>query len=306
MASRRCGCASDQCACVITGGTGVEVSGSGTKTNPYVLEADLATPNLAVTDEGTVIRTGVVGLNFTGGGVQASTGAAGEVVVNVPAPTGIAGITMTVQTFTANGTWTRPANLLWVSVELVGGGGGSGGVAATSSTQNGASGAGGGGGYVRKLIPAASLAASVAVTVGAGGTAGAATPAAGGTGGTTSFGAACSATGGGGGAVGVLATTNAHAQTAPVGGGAGTGGDVNIQGGPGRSGQIIGGRAALVSTGGESPLGPTNVPTFNTVGAPGYPYGGGAAGSTSDWSQAARAGSAGGGGVVIVTSFIKT
>jgi hypothetical protein len=39
MSSKRCGCASNTCTCVITGGTGVEVSGSGTTTNPYVLDA---------------------------------------------------------------------------------------------------------------------------------------------------------------------------------------------------------------------------------------------------------------------------
>jgi hypothetical protein len=43
MASRRCGCASDQCACIVTGGPGVEVSGSGTKTNPYVVDIDPST-----------------------------------------------------------------------------------------------------------------------------------------------------------------------------------------------------------------------------------------------------------------------
>jgi hypothetical protein len=46
MASKRCGCASDQCACVVTSGIGVEVSGSGTKTNPYVV--DLGSGDLPV------------------------------------------------------------------------------------------------------------------------------------------------------------------------------------------------------------------------------------------------------------------
>lgn len=39
MASRRCGCASDQCSCVIQQGAGIEVSGSGVPSNPYVIEA---------------------------------------------------------------------------------------------------------------------------------------------------------------------------------------------------------------------------------------------------------------------------
>lgn len=302
MASRRCGCASDQCACVITGGTGVEVSGSGTKTNPYVLEADLATPNLSVTDEGTVIRTGVVGLNFIGGGVQASTGGAGEVVVNVPAPTGIAGITVSVQSFTANGTWTKPANLLWVSVELVGGGGGSGGNQVTTSVQNAASGGGGGGGYARKTIPAASLGPTVAVTVGAGGAQG--STGAGGAGGTSSFGALLSATGGAGSPLAVASQATVTSTVAV--GGIGTGGDQNIQGGPGGTGYVLSGKAGLYAVGGDSQMGKGSVPTYSMAGPPGQVYGGGAAGSHSDLNTAARAGGPGAGGVVIVTSFIKT
>ena len=85
MASKRCGCASDSCACIVTGGTGVVVSGTGTKTNPYVLDASLAVPSLTVQDENTTVRAGVTQIDFTGGGVQASMGDAGEVIVNVPA-----------------------------------------------------------------------------------------------------------------------------------------------------------------------------------------------------------------------------
>src|SRR4051794_15515180 len=35
----RCGCASNVCTCTITGGAGVQVSGTGTPTDPYVLAA---------------------------------------------------------------------------------------------------------------------------------------------------------------------------------------------------------------------------------------------------------------------------
>ena len=52
-----------------------------------MLDADLATPNLAVTDEGAVVRSGVTALNFVGAGVAATPGNAGEVVVTVAAPT---------------------------------------------------------------------------------------------------------------------------------------------------------------------------------------------------------------------------
>lgn len=35
----RCGCASDQCSCTIIAGNGVVVSGTGSRSNPYVVEA---------------------------------------------------------------------------------------------------------------------------------------------------------------------------------------------------------------------------------------------------------------------------
>jgi hypothetical protein len=41
VASRRCGCASDQCSCVIEAGPNVDVVGSGSKTDPYIIEATL-------------------------------------------------------------------------------------------------------------------------------------------------------------------------------------------------------------------------------------------------------------------------
>jgi hypothetical protein len=83
MVSKRCGCASDSCTCVITGGPGVEVSGGGTKTNPYVLEASVAPSTLSVEDENTIIRAGVTLMDFRGG-VVVTSGDPGEVLVTVP------------------------------------------------------------------------------------------------------------------------------------------------------------------------------------------------------------------------------
>ena len=65
-----------------------------------------------------------------------------------------------VETFTADGTWTKPAGLLYIEVESWGGGGG------------GNIDGGGGGAYNSMKIPASDLAASEIVTVGAGGTGG--------------------------------------------------------------------------------------------------------------------------------------
>lgn len=58
----RCGCASNVCTCTIQGGTGVQVSGTGTPTDPYILGAqpsvitvaDSASVDLTLTGNGTV------------------------------------------------------------------------------------------------------------------------------------------------------------------------------------------------------------------------------------------------------------
>lgn len=107
MASKRCGCASDSCACVITGGVGVEVSGTGAKTNPYVLDATVAPSSLNVQDENALVRAGVTLLDFQGPGVIATAGDAGEVIVNVPGvAAGGATLTSLATTAEANSTAT--------------------------------------------------------------------------------------------------------------------------------------------------------------------------------------------------------
>jgi len=89
--------------------------------------------------------------------------------------------------FTANGTWTKQANLIGASVEVWGGASGAG----TAANHF----AGSGGGYARKWYAASSLGSTVAVTIGAGGAESSASP---GAGGTTTFAAssAVSASGG--------------------------------------------------------------------------------------------------------------
>lgn len=120
---------------------------------------------------------------------------------------------VSVQVFTASGTWTRPAGITKIVVEVVGGGGGGSGEGASTTGSGGA-----GGGYSRKIIDVSAI-PSVSVTIGGGGAGGA--TAGGSTGGTSSFGAHCSATGGGGGA------RDSHVSNPP---GSGSGGDDNKTG----------------------------------------------------------------------------
>ena len=190
----------------------------------------------------------------------------------------------TIQTFTSNGTWTKPAGCRRIVVELVGGGGGGGGSRCT--TVLGASG-GGGGGYSRKIIDVEAI-ASETVTIGAGGIGGSYdgsyvyTPAT--AGGTTSFGAHLSATGG---AIGSNASTNGGA------GGVGSSGDINLTG-------ISGGmsRSLIVST--------SDIGSFAGYGGETKlnAYGRGGSGGQSAYTCPSRvAGSNGSSGIVIVTEY---
>jgi len=166
-------------------------------------------------------------------------------------------------------TFTVPAGVTQVDVEVwgAGGGGGGSGDGSLGGVAGNYGGGGGAGGYARKLCTV-TPGQSVLVTVGAGG-AGTTTGPGGVPGGSSSFGAFCSAGGGFGGAWGQATQVNTGA------GGSGVGGDLNIGGGAGgptgpnsatvttstantpyaQSGSPPMGTAALVWQTGASPVG---------------------------------------------------
>ena len=190
-----------------------------------------------------------------------------------------------VLSYTASGTFTVPAGVTQVEVELWGGGSGS-----FASVAGLASGGGSGGGYARKRITGLAPGQQIAVTTGSGGSAGivdGATPSAGGT---TSFGSFVTATGG---SLNYLATATSpqNGATPP---GIGVGGDINISGSAGQAAMMNQG-----GLGGAAPMG--GAQNSGTTGNPGTFPGGGASGAgTGANSATPYNGAVGGGGLLVV------
>lgn len=147
-----------------------------------------------------------------------------------------------VQVFSANGSWTAPAWVTRVEVEMWGGAGGGGGVNGSNCSASGGS----GGGYATGNY-AVTPNATYSVMVGAGGVSGTATPTNGGAGGTSSFGSLISATGGAGG----LLSTSGVANT-PGSPGTGVGGARNQSGNSGAVGFMDGASKYRGGSGGPS------------------------------------------------------
>jgi len=213
--------------------------------------------------------------------------------------TGIGGFSNMVVLTSTNSSYSIPATKIKVTV--IGGGGGSGGVFDDSCGQPG-SGGGGGGGTAIKILSGLTIGNTLNITVGAGGTAGATTTN-GGTGGTSSVASGTqtistvSATGGGGSLRGQPTMRVPPAAS----GGIGSGGDLNIAGGPGTINIDLGPLSQQYSTsvGGNSFMGAGGLATSRGgVGNVGRAYGGGASGSM--YNSAALTGAAGAAGVVVI------
>jgi len=117
------------------------------------------------------------------------------------------------QVFTTSGSFTVPAGVTKIEVEVRGGGGGGGGGMTATSSIPGRGGCGGGYG---KGVFSVIEGSTHTVTVGAGGSGGSSAPSAGVAGGTSSFGTLISATGGGGGTTGTSGGCAGGTSTAPL------------------------------------------------------------------------------------------
>lgn len=196
-------------------------------------------------------------------------------------------------------TYTKPANVTSILVEVVGGGGGGGGALGAGAGATSAGAGGGGGGYARLWVAAA--AGTYTYTVGTGGAGGAAGTNNGNNGVTTTFSASSLQATGGTGGDGAGSTSAAAAQFYNGGGGGiGSNGNINVGGSSGHNGLVALG-AARGGPGGSSVLGGGAGVAGIVAGLNGNAYGGGGSGGAS--SITSHAGGDGANGVIIVWEF---
>jgi hypothetical protein len=169
--ARRCGCATQKCACHFADSESVKVTGSGTQEDPF-------TPNIDFPLE--VIDTPTLDLILEAGVLSAAVGGSAGAV-----------------RFTSATTWNKPAGIQVARIVLIGGGGGGQGGQYVSGTPGGTPALGGlggqGGGVTLVTLIGADIPSTADILVGAGGIGGAGISSGSGinngtTGGSTSFG----------------------------------------------------------------------------------------------------------------------
>lgn len=253
-----------------------------------LLLADGTVPGSSITNAKLAnMAAGTIKLNNTGASAAPIDGTVAQAMVML----GAVGVVRT-QIFTASGTYTPNANMLYCITECVAGGGGGAGVASSATLSCG--GGGQAGSYARKLASKATIGASQAVTVGAAGNGGAAGNNVGGNGGDTSVGTLCIARGG-------IAGAN---PTGGAGAVAGVG-DFVVPGSEGLNGPSLSiAAASTISSGAGGPsIFGGGAKGTTTGGRSGSGYGSGGSGGWSNASSAAVAGGAGGPGIVIITEY---
>lgn len=225
----------------------------------------------------------------------------GTNLITVPATTGTMALVATaptIQTFTSgSGTYTTPAGVRYILVELIGGGGGGGG-GTSGAGQISVSSGGSAGGYCRKLIT--SPAATYAYAVGAGGNGGVGGNA-GADGNNTTFGTLTAGKGLGGILGAAISTANSE-QIPGKNGGTSSGGDINVQGGPSGAGMNLTGQSSS-GFGGNSVYGGggRGIAAATINGIDGGQYGAGGSGAVS--SNNTTNGGNGAAGIIIVTEY---
>lgn len=272
--------------------------------------------NQATGDSGSVIAAGSETLRFEGTGGITTTATAGtpdKVTITAAHVRSIS-----TQTFTASGTYTKPAGVLYAQVIVVGGGGGGGGAAAQSASNASGGGGGGGGGYAESWLMTSSIGATETITIGAAGSGGAAGNNVGTAGGDSCFGGTSGCGGtpitrGNGGAGGAGAPDGIGS---PDGGTGGTTGGSNVTiardgqaGGDGMGSNTLtkisvsgaGGAAGGGQGVGGSQRAATN--SESIAGRAGALAGGGGSGAAVGELGAAAAGGNGGAGRIIVIEY---
>lgn len=253
-----------------------------------------------------------------------------RVLIDVPAG---GGIDPDIQTFTSDGTWTKPADCKQVRVLVIGGGGGgASGSYGTSSSQCGGGG-GSGGQFIARDFVASDLPATVSVTIGSGGSGGASVTdnnyngKDGADGGDTDFGSYLKGIGGKGGYGGAHYKSGRVTFSFGEGGSARQGGvragsgsiaagqptqDTSLAPSSGASGAGIVTDALVGGTGGTAYNGlggsggnggDSSLSSAGVDGTNGSDYGGGGGGGGASKGTASGAGGNGANGICIVVSY---